>query len=102
MAGGPGGLQAGAAQPGNEGGGAVGSWGQLGEMQASSGASMEDLIYIHWRKTRKTVYQKSYRAGSDQAQEREREGQRDRRIERGSRRKAGGGRGDAGGKGGAG
>lgn len=28
-------------------------------------ASMKDLIYIHRRKTRKTVYQKSYRAGSD-------------------------------------
>lgn len=36
-------------------------------------ASMKDLIYIHRRKTRKTVYQKSYRAGSDRgANEQER------------------------------
>lgn len=34
--------------------------------------SMEDLIYNHRRKTRKTVYQKSYRAGSDSDGEKER------------------------------
>jgi len=44
-------------------------------------ASMKDLIYIHRRKTRKTVYQKSYRADSsrrvrEEKREREREKER--------------------------
>jgi len=39
-------------------------------------ASMKDLIYIHRRKTRKTVYQKSYRADSScRVNERERKGE---------------------------
>jgi len=53
--------------------------GILGAVKRGEPASMKDLIYIHWRKTRKTVYQKSYRAGSDRrAREREKETGRER------------------------
>jgi len=48
-------------------------------------ASMKDLIYIHRRKTRKTVYQKSYRADSSRRvneRERKRENERERERER--------------------
>jgi len=51
--------------------------GILGAVKRGEPASMKDLIYIHRRKTRKTVYQKSYRAGSDRGtRERERERER--------------------------
>jgi len=45
-------------------------------------ASMKDLIYIHRRKTRKTVYQKSYRADSSRrVREEKREWERKRERE---------------------
>lgn len=47
-------------------------------------ASMKDLIYIHRRKTRKTVYQKSYRADSRRGVN-----ERERKRENGRERNAG-------------
>lgn len=67
-----------------------GSWGAV-KRGESVPASMKDLIYIHRRKTRKTVYQKSYRAGSSRrtnVRER-RERERDRKREREGVRNAG-------------
>lgn len=98
-------VEGGSCKPGN--GREVGILGATGRCKPPP-ASMEDLIYIHWRKMRKTVYQKSYRAGSATAErEREREveiGRMRDKSERdgkhGRRRRWCGG--DAGGKGGAG
>lgn len=59
-----------------------GSWGVV-KRGESVPASMKDLIYIHRRKTRKTVYQKSYSAGSSRRTNmREREKEREKRRTR--------------------